>query len=100
MCSQAPIYNFKTSSREGYRTIKVPESRVVIVEGIYALSEKIRCDPEPAQRGHFIAQESAMQTDQHHSGMLLAGREHVRRRLSLLQAPSGLEGERDWRRAL
>ncbi|EIE18178.1 hypothetical protein COCSUDRAFT_49381 [Coccomyxa subellipsoidea C-169] len=39
---QAPIYNFKTSSREGYRTIKVPESRVVIVEGIYALSEKIR----------------------------------------------------------
>jgi uridine kinase len=40
---QAPIYNFKTSSREGHRTIKVPESRVVIVEGIYALSEKIRC---------------------------------------------------------
>ncbi|KAK9917284.1 hypothetical protein WJX75_002761 [Coccomyxa subellipsoidea] len=39
---EAPIYNFKTSSREGHRTIKVPESRVVIVEGIYALSEKIR----------------------------------------------------------
>ncbi|CAL8463321.1 g2855 [Coccomyxa elongata] len=39
---QAPIYNFKTSSREGYRTVKVPESHVVIVEGIYALSEKIR----------------------------------------------------------
>ncbi|KAM7479774.1 hypothetical protein LguiA_027987 [Lonicera macranthoides] len=39
---QVPIYDFKTSSRVGYRTIEVPSSRIVIVEGIYALSEKLR----------------------------------------------------------
>ncbi|KAL2462087.1 Phosphoribulokinase/Uridine kinase family [Abeliophyllum distichum] len=39
---QVPIYDFKTSSRIGYRTVEVPSSRVVIVEGIYALSEKLR----------------------------------------------------------
>jgi uridine kinase len=39
---QAPIYDFKTSSRVGYRTVKQPSSRVVIVEGIYALSAQIR----------------------------------------------------------
>ncbi|XP_008453334.1 inorganic pyrophosphatase TTM2 isoform X2 [Cucumis melo] len=39
---QVPIYDFKTSSRVGYRILEVPESRIVIIEGIYALSEKLR----------------------------------------------------------
>lgn len=39
---QVPIYDFKSSSRIGYRTVEVPSSRVVIIEGIYALSEKLR----------------------------------------------------------
>ncbi|KAK9091024.1 hypothetical protein Sjap_024201 [Stephania japonica] len=40
--AQVPIYDFKSSSRTGYRTIEVPSSRIVIIEGIYALSEKLR----------------------------------------------------------
>lgn len=39
---QVPIYDFKSSSRIGYRTVEVPSSRVVIIEGIYALSETLR----------------------------------------------------------
>ncbi|PKI43918.1 hypothetical protein CRG98_035752 [Punica granatum] len=39
---QVPLYDFKTSSRTGYRTVEVPSSRIVIIEGIYALSEKLR----------------------------------------------------------
>ncbi|KAK8511679.1 hypothetical protein V6N13_029277 [Hibiscus sabdariffa] len=39
---QAPIYDFKSSCRIGYRTLEVPSSRIVIIEGIYALSEKLR----------------------------------------------------------
>ncbi|XP_057770572.1 inorganic pyrophosphatase TTM1-like isoform X2 [Salvia miltiorrhiza] len=39
---QIPIYDFKSSSRVGYRTLEVPSSRIVIIEGIYALSEKLR----------------------------------------------------------
>lgn len=39
---QVPIYDFKTSSRAGYTTLPVPASRIVIIEGIYALSEKLR----------------------------------------------------------
>lgn len=39
---QVPIYDFKSSSRIGYRTVEVPSSRIVIIEGIYALSEKLR----------------------------------------------------------
>ncbi|XP_061361034.1 inorganic pyrophosphatase TTM1 isoform X2 [Gastrolobium bilobum] len=39
---QVPIYDFKSSSRVGYRTVEVPSSRIVIIEGIYALSEKLR----------------------------------------------------------
>ncbi|XP_051116866.1 inorganic pyrophosphatase TTM1-like isoform X2 [Andrographis paniculata] len=39
---QIPIYDFKTSTRVGYRTLEVPTSRIVIIEGIYALSDKIR----------------------------------------------------------
>ncbi|KAL8549312.1 hypothetical protein ACS0TY_008239 [Phlomoides rotata] len=37
-----PIYDFKSSSRTGYRTVEVPSSRIVVIEGIYALSEKLR----------------------------------------------------------
>lgn len=40
--AQVPMYDFKTSSRIGYRTVEVPSSRIVIIEGIYALSEKLR----------------------------------------------------------
>ncbi|XP_048137544.1 inorganic pyrophosphatase TTM2 isoform X2 [Rhodamnia argentea] len=39
---QVPIYDFKTSSRTGYRTLEVPSSRIAIIEGIYALNEKLR----------------------------------------------------------
>nr|XP_043636243.1 inorganic pyrophosphatase TTM1 isoform X2 [Erigeron canadensis] len=39
---EVPIYDFKSSSRIGYRTVEVPSSRIVIIEGIYALSEKLR----------------------------------------------------------
>lgn len=37
-----PIYDFKESKRVGYKEVEVPASRVVIIEGIYALSEKLR----------------------------------------------------------
>ncbi|GER29825.1 uridine kinase [Striga asiatica] len=37
-----PVYDFKSSSRTGYRTLEVPTSRIVIIEGIYALSEQLR----------------------------------------------------------
>ncbi|KAL8161414.1 hypothetical protein V2J09_012903 [Rumex salicifolius] len=40
--AKVPIYDFKTSSRVGYSTVEAPTSRIVIVEGIYALSEKLR----------------------------------------------------------
>ncbi|CAO2828455.1 unnamed protein product [Amaranthus hypochondriacus] len=40
--AQVPIYDFKTSSRTGYRTVEAPSSRIVIIEGIYALGEKLR----------------------------------------------------------
>ncbi|KAI7747984.1 hypothetical protein M8C21_027908, partial [Ambrosia artemisiifolia] len=39
---EVPIYDFKSSCRTGYRTLEVPSSRIVIIEGIYALSEKLR----------------------------------------------------------
>ncbi|KAJ9709503.1 hypothetical protein PVL29_001131 [Vitis rotundifolia] len=39
---QIPIYDFKSSSRTGYRTLEVPSSRIVIIEGIHALSERMR----------------------------------------------------------
>jgi uridine kinase len=39
---KAPIYDFKTSTRTGYRTVPAPKSQVVIVEGIYALTSKLR----------------------------------------------------------
>lgn len=40
--AQVPIYDFKESRRVGYNTVEVPESRVVILEGIYALSHRVR----------------------------------------------------------
>lgn len=39
--AQVPIYDFKESRRVGYQTVEVPESRVVILEGIYALSQRV-----------------------------------------------------------
>lgn len=38
---RAPIYDFKTSTRSGWRDIEVPESRIIIVEGIYALNSRL-----------------------------------------------------------
>ncbi|KAK4260917.1 hypothetical protein QN277_003978 [Acacia crassicarpa] len=40
--AQVPIYDFKSSSRLGYRKLEVPSSRIVIIEGISALSKKLR----------------------------------------------------------
>ncbi|XP_021616153.1 inorganic pyrophosphatase TTM2 isoform X3 [Manihot esculenta] len=40
--AETPIYDFKSSSRVGYRMVEVPTSRIVIIEGIYALSTKLR----------------------------------------------------------
>lgn len=37
-----PIYDFKTSSRIGYTTVEVPSSRIIILEGIYALNSQLR----------------------------------------------------------
>jgi len=39
---QVPIYDFRQSKRTGYTTVEPPESRVVVVEGIYALSSRLR----------------------------------------------------------
>jgi uridine kinase len=40
--AEVPIYDFKSSKRVGYRHVEVPKARVVIIEGIYALSERLR----------------------------------------------------------
>ena len=40
--ADVPIYDFKQSARVGYNSVPVPASRVVIIEGIYALSERLR----------------------------------------------------------
>ncbi len=47
---QVPIYDFKESRRVGYRTVEVPESRVVILEGIYALNARLRPQVRPGVR--------------------------------------------------
>lgn len=39
---EAPIYDFKQSKRVGTRTVEVPSSNVIIIEGIYALNDKLR----------------------------------------------------------
>lgn len=49
---QVPIYDFKESRRVGYRTVEVPESRVVILEGIYALNARLR--PQVSCAGHAL----------------------------------------------
>ena len=36
-----PVYDFKESRRVGFTDVPVPESRVVILEGIYALSRRL-----------------------------------------------------------
>mmetsp|Transcript_11150 Transcript_11150/g.33431 ORF Transcript_11150/g.33431 Transcript_11150/m.33431 type:complete len:669 (+) Transcript_11150:244-2250(+) len=40
--AEVPHYDFKQSKRTGYTKVPVPRSRVVIVEGIYALSARLR----------------------------------------------------------
>lgn len=40
--AQVPHYDFKQSKRTGYSAVPVPRSRIVIVEGIYALSARLR----------------------------------------------------------
>jgi uridine kinase len=40
--TQVPIYDFKESRRSGFRTVEVPHSRVIVIEGIYALSSKLK----------------------------------------------------------
>ena len=39
---QVPVYSFKESKRIGYKDQDVPKSRIIIIEGIYALSDRIR----------------------------------------------------------
>ena len=39
---EAPVYDFKLSKRTHYRTVPVPPSRVVVVEGTFALSDALR----------------------------------------------------------
>jgi uridine kinase len=39
---QIPIYDFKQSKRVGFTATPVPASRVVIIEGIYALNERLK----------------------------------------------------------
>mmetsp|Transcript_8058 Transcript_8058/g.15227 ORF Transcript_8058/g.15227 Transcript_8058/m.15227 type:complete len:678 (+) Transcript_8058:138-2171(+) len=39
---QTPVYDFRQSKRVGFVTVEPPASRVVVVEGIYALSSKLR----------------------------------------------------------
>lgn len=39
---KVPIYDFKLSKRTGYSDVDVPPSGIVIIEGIYALSERLR----------------------------------------------------------
>ncbi|KAL6785836.1 CMPK1 [Auxenochlorella protothecoides x Auxenochlorella symbiontica] len=40
--AEVPIYDFKESRRVGTRRVEVTSSRVVILEGIYALSQRLR----------------------------------------------------------
>jgi len=39
---ETPVYSFKESKRVGTKTMVCPESKIIIVEGIYALSDKLR----------------------------------------------------------
>lgn len=40
--TRLPLYDFRKSGRYAYKTVAPPESKVVVVEGIYALHEIIR----------------------------------------------------------
>lgn len=40
--TKLPLYDFRKSGRYGYKPVVPPESKVVVVEGIYALHEEIR----------------------------------------------------------
>ena len=40
--AEVPVYSFQKSKRVGWRTVPPPTARVVVVEGIYALSERLR----------------------------------------------------------
>ncbi|PWA41989.1 cytidine deaminase-like protein [Artemisia annua] len=50
---EVPIYDFKSSFRTGYRTLEVPSSRIVIIEGIYALSEKLSFSESMVKLGNI-----------------------------------------------
>ena len=39
---ETPVYSFKESKRIGWKTVTCPESKIIVVEGIYALSDKLR----------------------------------------------------------
>eukprot|EP00026_Physarum_polycephalum_P006959 Phypoly_transcript_07012.p1 GENE.Phypoly_transcript_07012~~Phypoly_transcript_07012.p1 ORF type:complete len:438 (+),score=72.83 Phypoly_transcript_07012:214-1527(+) len=40
--TQTPLYDFRKSGRYAYKTMSPPESKVVVVEGTYALHESVR----------------------------------------------------------
>lgn len=40
--TKLPLYDFRKSGRYAYKTVSPPESKVVVVEGIYALHEMIQ----------------------------------------------------------
>ncbi len=40
--TETPLYDFRKSGRYAYKTMAPPESRIVIVEGTYALHEELR----------------------------------------------------------
>eukprot|EP01112_Ceratiomyxa_fruticulosa_P006873 TRINITY_DN177_c0_g1_i1.p1 TRINITY_DN177_c0_g1~~TRINITY_DN177_c0_g1_i1.p1 ORF type:complete len:431 (-),score=80.81 TRINITY_DN177_c0_g1_i1:78-1370(-) len=40
--TETPLYDFRKSGRYAYKTFAPPDSKVVVVEGIYALHEEIR----------------------------------------------------------
>ena len=39
--TKVPIYDFKQSKRVGYEDVGVPESRIIVIEGIHALSDTL-----------------------------------------------------------
>ena len=39
--TQVPIYDFKQSQRVGYQELEVPASRIIVLEGIHALSTRL-----------------------------------------------------------
>lgn len=39
--TKVPIYDFKQSARVGYEDLEVPGSRIILIEGIHALSQRL-----------------------------------------------------------